>query len=124
MSKRIYAFYTATSVNPDGEEEYGWIDRDWSRTELHDSRNYVRAVINLDDDHPDLQDEIIDAVDWIGPAVNNGDGAIYGEDEYSPLYGDRADNTYTYAIHFKAKYHNGQEWVEEDWDPEAHGFTV
>lgn len=38
-------FITADSVNPDTEEElHGWIDWNWSRTQLHENKEDVRAL--------------------------------------------------------------------------------
>lgn len=57
MTTKIYI--TATSVDPDTmEENHGWIDPEWSMTQLHDDKEDVRYIDVDSDTYPDVQDQI------------------------------------------------------------------
>lgn len=133
MSGHIFAHISCTRVNWDCDdvecdhdgcmdypnEEHGWIDRSWSPTVLHDSRNDVSPVVSLDEGDEDLAEEVRDALGWLeGGCEDNGDGTFYASDSYHPY---TETWSYDYAIHFTVKYHNGQGWVEHAWHPVKDG---
>lgn len=99
-------------------EEHGWIDRSWSTTVLHDSRNDVRPVVDVDEnDTETLTDEVQDALGWLEGGYNdNGDGTFYAADSYKP-FDEPWD--YSYALHFVRKFHGPNGWTEESWTPPA-----
>lgn len=120
-SGNVFAFMTATAVDPDtSEEQHGWVDPGWSRTKLHDSRNDVGALcsVSLDlDGFPgeDGEEELFGAVmENLGGARDNGDGSFYGDDEWQ----DPSTGVYwTYAVHFVRKFPGDSGWVEEPYRP-------
>lgn len=105
----IFGHITATRVAPDGTESHGWIDPQWSRTELFDSRNDVRPIIQESASDPDIAVLVADALlGEIGLPVDNGDGTYYGRDETMAPDG----SVWTYAIHLTHKRHTSDGWVE------------
>lgn len=116
----VFAFMTATAVDPDGTERDGWIDPGWSRTELHGNRNDVDPLcsVSLDlDGRPgeDGEEELFDAVhEHLGVFEDNGDGTFCGQDEWQ----DPATGVHwTYAVHFKVKSLGDGGWTEEPYRP-------
>lgn len=103
-------------------ENSGWVDPRWNRYEFYDNRNYVRPLVSLDEDDPDLGEEIRDALSQYLPGGPEVDVSPNGYGVVSTLYGRDSDNpydregSYTYAIHAKLKYYNGEEYVEEPFD--------
>jgi hypothetical protein len=97
-------------------EEHGWIDRRWSSRELYDSRNDVSPVINLNENDPDLMDEVRDALGWLdGGYEDNGDGTFCAAESYQP---PDEPWVYSYALHFKRKFRDSEcRWTEESWIP-------
>lgn len=97
---RIQAFVTASTVDLDypHREGNGWIDWGWSSTLLHENRDDVDPLVDIDeDDDYALQNEIPDAIgEVLGAYTNNGSGTFYGEDAET-----RDGVSYTYAVHFK-----------------------
>lgn len=134
MNGHIFAFITCTRVNWEcgvlacdhygcmdyPNEERGWIDRRWSKTQLFDNRNDVSPVVDVDLSDPDsLQDEITDALSWLeGGYEDNGDGSFYARDSYKP-YTEAWD--YSYVLHFTRKYYGANGYVEEPWHPARDG---
>lgn len=121
MSGHIFAFMTATAVEigPEDErnERYGWIDREWSMTDIHDSRNDVSPLVSLDEsDTEALADEIRDVLGDGSLWEDNGDGSFYGKDE-------RVEDGYswTYVVHFKRKFFGSNGYAEIDWHPMRDG---
>jgi len=128
---QIFAHYTGTRVrwehDEDGfpfeepTEEHGWVDRSWSPYILEECRNDVRPIISLDENHPDLREEVEEALEWLeGGYENNGDGTFYSRETYQPsgeLWG------YSYAIHFVRKFFGPNGWTEEPWSPPAEWLT-
>ncbi|MBC3842084.1 hypothetical protein GXW82_23450 [Streptacidiphilus sp. 4-A2] len=85
---------------------------------MHDSRNDVRPYVSLDEDDPDLYDEIRDAFQQLpGDAqAESSRGTYYAADTYSPFDGDGWN--FSYALHFTCKYLGPKGWVEEPWEPD------
>jgi hypothetical protein len=119
----VFAFMTGSAVEISPEDENGgvelngWIDQSWSMTHLHDSRNDVRPLMNLDEtDYEGLVDEIRDILGNGEMWEDNGDGSFYSK-------GSRTEDgmEYTYAVHFKLKSHSESGWIETDWHPERDG---
>lgn len=100
-------------------EEHGWIDRSWSSTTLHDSRNDVRPVVDDDEQSEDLAEDVRDALGWLeGGYEDNGDGIFYSRDSYQPY---TEPWHYSYAIHFVRKFYGPKGWTEERWHPVKDG---
>ncbi len=97
---RIQAFVSASTVDLDypHREGNGWIDWGWSSTLLHENRDDVDPLVDIDEtDSETLADEIPDAIgEVLGAYCNNGSGTFYGEDSEN-----RDGVSYTYAVHFK-----------------------
>lgn len=122
MSGHIFAFMTGEAVSVDGgederEERRGWIDREWSMTVLHESRNDVAPLVSLDEsDTESLADEIRDILGDGSLYFDNGDGTFYGQSE------TMEDGFYwTYAIHFVRKGGASEGFAEMPWHPESDG---
>lgn len=130
---QIKAYYTCTRVKWECDdescehfgcvdypvEEHGWIDRRWSSRELYESRNDVSPVINLDESHEDLADEVRDALGWLeGGFTDNGDGTFYASGDHQPY--DEPWN-YSYALHFTVKSLGPDGWFEKAWHPVRDG---
>lgn len=126
---QIFAHYTCTRVKWECDdescdhfgcmdypvEEHGWVDRSWNSRELYESRNDVRPVINLNEDDPELMDEVRGALGWLeGGYENNGDGTFYSKDSYQPY---DEPWSYSYALHFTRKFFGPKGWTEEAWVP-------
>ena len=96
---RITAYLTATAVTPadngDHRDEHGYIDPEWSRTQLHDKREDVTPVIDVDESGEDLASEVREAIEGMGISADNGDGSFIGQDEYV-----EDGKSYTYVLHF------------------------
>ncbi|MET9385321.1 hypothetical protein ABZY09_30680 [Streptomyces sp. NPDC002928] len=107
----------------DALEEHGWIDRSWSVRVLHDSRNDVRPVVDVDEsDAETLAEEITDALEWLeGGYEDNGDGTFYASDSYRPY---DEPWSYSYALHFVRKFHGPNGWTEQAWHPKSAGIDV
>lgn len=123
MSGHIFAFMTATAVEiaPDDEnggiELNGWVDREWSMTALHDSRNDVSPLMSLDEsDTEALADEIRDILGDASLYFDNGDGNFY-------IHDSRTEDgmEFTYCVNFKRKFLGSNGWAEESWHPENDG---
>jgi len=126
--RHVFGHYTATRYrwvnDEDGfpieepEEQHGWVDWGWNSRLVHDSRNDVRPYVSLDEDDPDLYDEIRDAFQQLpgGPQADGFRGTYYAADTDSPFDGD--DWNYSYALHFSCKYLGLNGWVEEPWEPD------
>lgn len=127
---RIFGVYTCTRVKwecgderceHDGcvdypIEEHGWIDRNWSATELFEHRNDVSPIVSLDESDPDLMEEVREALGWLeGGFEDNGDGTFYARESYQPL---TEPWHYSYALHFVRKFHGPKGWTEERWIPD------
>lgn len=97
---RIQAFVTASTVDLDypHREGNGWIDWGWSSVLLHENREDVEPVIDIDESDRDaVTDEIPDVIgEVLGAYYNNGSGTFYAEDAY-----EREGVSYSYALHFK-----------------------
>lgn len=119
---QIFAFVTASTVDSDGREDNGWIDPQWSRTVLMESRNDAPPVVNLDETDDDLAEYIIDALsEYVGVYFDNGDGTFYAED----VHIDTATGIHwTYAMHFKRKFFGPNGWTEESWIPSKNGIRL
>ena len=114
MADKIYAYMTADAVYPDGREEYGWIDPEWSRTTLYDSREDVAPLMELHESDPFLPDAVREILGGGSAYEDNGDGTFYGDDsEQSPETGAY----WRYAVHFKRESGNG----ELPWHPVKDG---
>lgn len=124
---RIFAFMTATAVEiaPEAEDSgielRGWIDKEWSMTTLHDSRNDVRPLMNVDETATDdLSEEISDILGDGSLWEDNGDGDFYSketriEDGYE----------YSYCVHFHRRFiASDGSWAETEWHPENDGGIV
>jgi hypothetical protein len=118
----IFAFMTGEAVSVDGgederEERRGWIDREWSMTVLHESRNDVSPLVSLDEsDTESLADEIRDILGDGSLYFDNGDGTFYGQSE------TMEDGFYwTYAVHFVRKGGASEGFQESPWHPESDG---
>lgn len=112
----IFAFMTATRVDPETlEETHGWIDPTWSNTELLDSRNDATPVVDMDELDDDLTETVADALGSLGQWDDNGDGTVYGADSVQ----SQEDGAYwTYALHFVRKFLLlGNGYTEEPWNP-------
>lgn len=113
---RIQAFVTASTVDLDYpyREGNGWIDWGWSSIRLHENRDDVDPVIDIDEtDREALTDEIPDIIgEVLGAYYNNGAGTFYGEDSR-----ERNGVSYSYALHFKRI----DERTESDWCPVEDG---
>lgn len=126
VTRQIFCHMTATAVKWDDEyqdypnERHGWIDRNWSRTVLFDSRNDTRPLINEPEDSEDLADEIRDVMGEYGWWENNGDGTFYERDSYPESDGWH----YSYAIHFTVKYNGEFGWTEAAWNPVTEGIVI
>ncbi|AIG78446.1 Hypothetical protein AJAP_28035 [Amycolatopsis japonica] len=132
MSAHIYAYLTATRIEFFGEgcddynEEHGWIDRDRSRTELHDFQSDVRPIVEWPENDPTdggVYEGLADAVRtafeaFEGRPFDNGNGSFYDSGEYSPV---DESWTYTYAVHFRRKFLGPNGWAEERWHPTRDG---
>lgn len=100
-------------------EEHGWVDRSWSPTVLHDSRNDVNPAINLDENDEDLGDEVRELLEWLeGGYENNGDGTFYARDSYKP---HEDAWSYEYAVHFTRKDNPSGTYNELPWHPVRDG---
>lgn len=100
-------------------EENGWIDRRWSPTVLHDSRNDATPVVDADTDSEELAEEVRDALGWLeGGYEDNGDGTFYAQDAYRPY---TEPWSYRYAMHFVRKYLGDKGYVEVPWHPVKDG---
>lgn len=113
MSGHIFAFVTATAVDFHGEDDYterhGWIDTNWSMTELMESRNDANAIVDCDEsDAETLSDEISEALEMVYPYEDNGDGTFYGQSETT----DESGTVWTYAVHFIRKAYGYNGWTE------------
>lgn len=104
-------------------EESGWIDRSWSPRVLHDSRNDVRPVVDVDEsDAETLAEEVTDALGWLEGGYNdNGDGTFYAADSYKPC---DEPWSYSYALHFVRKFYGSNGWTEKPWHPKSAGIEV
>lgn len=99
-------------------EEHGWADRFWSKTQLYDSRNDVRAAVSCSLDDPQLMAEVDDALNELeGGWIDNGDGTFYAKDTYTP---DKEPWTYDYALHLVVKDYGQDGWVERPWTLPEH----
>lgn len=121
----IFAFITCTRVKweqdedgmPVGDyiEEHGWIDRGWSPFELYENRNDVSPAFSLDEDDPELMDEVRGTLGWLeGGYEDNGGGTFYASESYQPF---DQEWSYSYAVHFKRKFFGPDGWTEEAWVP-------
>ncbi|QZE11367.1 hypothetical protein SEA_FORREST_264 [Streptomyces phage Forrest] len=118
----IFAFMTGTAVSLDGgederEERHGWIDKEWSMTVLHESRNDVAPLVSVDEsDTETLTDEIRDVLGDGSLWDDNGDGSFYSQ-------GESVEDGYawTYAVHFKRKGGASEGFAETDWHPKTDG---
>lgn len=124
MTRQIFCHMTATAVKWDDEhqdyphERHGWLDPSWDRTELQESRNYVRPLINEPEDSEDLADEISDLMGKYEYWEDNGDGTFYAKDTYD----DEDGWIYSTAIHFTVKYQfDTGNWDEKPWHPKTDG---
>lgn len=125
--RHIFGHYTATRVrwdedaegNPIEEpiEEHGWIDWNWSSRQLHESRNDVRPYVDVDEDDPELYEEIQDAFRNLpgGPEREGHQGTFYAADTDSPF--DEVWS-YSYALHFTCKFFGPNGWTEQPWEPD------
>lgn len=122
MSK-ILAFMTATAVEIAGSEDErgernGWIDLDWSRTTMHDSRDDVTPLMNEDEsDTTAVEEKVRDILGDGSLFADNGDGSFHEIDE------TKTDNeSWTYVVHFSRQSLglNG-EWIDDPWHPETDG---
>jgi hypothetical protein len=118
----IFAYITATAVSLDGNEDErekrrGYIDKEWSMTELHDSRNDVPMLMNVDESDIDaLTEEIRDILGDGSLYFDNGDGNFYGQGE------SQEDGfSWTYCVHFKRKGAASENFAETAWHPEHDG---
>ena len=118
----IFAFMTADAVSIDGtederEERHGWIDKEWSMTVLHESRNDVSPLVSVEEsDAETLADEIRDVLGDGSLYFDNGDGSFYAHDST-----EEDGFSWTYAVHFKRKFLGSNGWIETDWHPETDG---
>lgn len=107
----VVAFMTASAVSLDGteddrEERNGWIDREWSMTTLHDSREDVAPLFSVDSSEmEELADSVRDVLGDGSLWEDNGDGNYYAKGE------NQEDGfSWTYAVHFSE---NGVPWHPE-----------
>ena len=113
---QIQAFVSASTAELDHpyRENNGWIDWGWSSTLLHENRDDVEPLIDIDEEDSEaLADEIPDVLGIVlGAYCNNGSGTFYGQDS------ENHDGvSYTYAVHFKRV----DETTETLWCPVEDG---
>jgi hypothetical protein len=119
----IYAFLSGMRVqcDPTGSgnhnDEHGYVDPNWSRTDLFESRNDVRPIVDCDIRDEDLADYVREAIEGLGLPSDNGDGRFYGQDEHAADDG----SVWTYALTFIRKFHGPNGWTEQDWHPANDG---
>ncbi|WMI33869.1 hypothetical protein SEA_PATELGO_268 [Streptomyces phage Patelgo] len=107
----VVAYMTACAVSVDGgederEERHGWIDREWSMTSLHDSREDVEPLFSVDSSEmEELAESVRDVLGDGSLYFDNGDGTFYGQ-------GESVEDgfSWTYAVHFSE---NGEPWHPE-----------
>ena len=105
----LHVFQTASVVRADGTEEHGWMDPDWSTTELLDSRNDAGTILSIPMDEQDRDDQLRELLTGFR---DNGDGTWYQDGEYvDPRTGD----TWTYAAHLVEKYQDGSGYAERPY---------
>ena len=119
----IFAFMTATVTRhgeSDSGDDYtavsGWIDRNWSMTDLLESRNDVTPLISEDENSENLADYVRDVLGDGSLYEDNGDGTFIGQTETT----DDDGRSWTYAVHFKRKYKGNDgplDWCETSWHP-------
>jgi hypothetical protein len=97
MSDKIYAYMTADAVYPDGREEHGWIDPEWSHTELFTAREDVDPIMEIDAGDEFLADAIREILGDGGAFEDNGDGTYYGS---SSTQCQETGVYWGYAVHF------------------------
>ena len=107
----VHAFMTADVTNTYGETEHGWIDPDWSRFILHESRNDVGTVFSVDDRDVDLMDYISEATAGM---FNNGNGTFYSQ---CPEQNIQTGYWWSYAIHLVHKFFGPDGWTETPYVP-------
>lgn len=107
-------------------EEHGWIDRSWSRTCLHESRNDVRPAINSTDydltdpdENEEFEQDIRELLEWLpGGFHDNGNGSFYSKSR-DETYTDPWE--YEYAVHFSRKFFGPNGRAEVPWHPVTDG---
>ncbi len=109
-------------------EENGWIDRRWSPTVLHESRNDVRPEVDFDlsdltssdeEAREIAQDAVKEALGWLEGGYNdNGNGTFYAADTKKPF--DEPWH-YSYALHFVRKHLGANGYIETRWRPVEDG---
>lgn len=122
----IFAFLSATKITRTGPgdddytEEYGYVDPSWSRTEIQESRNDCRPVVDCDIRDEDMADYVREAIEGLGYPVDDGDGRFYGQDETT----DEDGASWTYSLKFVRKFYGPNGWTEEDWHPANGGVDL
>jgi hypothetical protein len=113
--------HTSESLECGDAAERGWVDPNWSMTDLQEARNYVRPAAEYNPLDPEDVEDYPTVAAWIaatvaehlGAAEDNGDGTWYGVDAQTHDY--TTDDTYTYSLHFHVKRHTSSRgWVEDD----------
>jgi hypothetical protein len=111
----VVAYMSATGVEiaPEDEnggiERHGFIDREWSMTDIHDKRSDVEPLMSVDENDTEaLTEEIRDILGDASLYFDNGDGHFYINDSVK-----ENGIEYTYCISFSL---NGA-----DWHPERDG---
>lgn len=110
-------------THEDPIEEHGWVDRSWSPYVLHDGRNDVRPVVDVDEsDTEQLAEEVLDALGWLeGGYEDNGGGTFYSSGSYMPFHDNPEGWSYSYALHFTRKSYESRGYVERPWHPVEDG---
>lgn len=118
----IHAYLTASAVRHYGpgindyQEERGWIDSDWSRTQLHESREDVPPLVDCDDSDEDLAEYVSDVLGDLSMWDDVGGGSFASHEERN-----EDGTSYTYTVHFARTYLGSDGWVEEAWHPVTDG---
>lgn len=98
-------------------DESGWVDTQWSRTQVWESRNDVAPVATYNpadeydaEDYPTVAEWIAAVVsDELGAAADNGDGTWYGQDTRDDY---ATGDVWSYALHFEVKGCDARGWFE------------
>lgn len=130
MQGMLYVFATADVVTTESAEHgdadrRGWVS-DLNGSEVEESRNYVRPLVNLywplSDprnfdvylDEDDVRQEVRSLLYDLGAYDNNGDGTLYAAD--SATFDYSTDEAWLYALHAFVKHNGPNGWTETPVD--------
>lgn len=136
MGVKVFAFMTGERVTPESAEfgdaeSRGWVDPRWSMRVFYESRNDVTPVIDewlpgstmvdgLAETPEEFAERVRDALNYIGPVEDNGDGTFYTADSVVLDYSEAGD--YRYALHFTIK--DQPNYGERAWHPREAGINI